>query len=113
MKTPKRTAETWLNPKDWAFDAPHHAGDKLARWKRKNRVRILKNTIAMLRRRLKDTEATLRLTQKITKCFFVKPDHWHRLDEKGNELTRKQWRVKIKKEEAAQRKADELAKRNS
>lgn len=70
------------------------------RAKRKNRVKILKNTISMLRRRLKDTEETLRLTQQITKCFIVKPDHWHHLDENGNELPRKQWLIKRKKEEA-------------
>lgn len=46
MKTPKRTSDsTLLNPKDWPFDPPHYAGDMLARWKRKNRIKRLKHTI--------------------------------------------------------------------
>ena len=74
---------------------------KNARRKRKNRIAKYKRTISILKHRLKDTEETLRITQKITKCFIVKPDHWHHLDENGNELTRKQWRIKTKKENAA------------
>ena len=74
MKTPKREYyfyDSGINPdngdiiRDAVMPELYNT-----RWKRKNRVRILKNTIAMLRRRLKDTEATLRLTQKITKCFI-------------------------------------------
>lgn len=100
MKTPQRdykapyapqrsdiidcTLESWKSRKD-------------ARWTRKNRIARLKHTIAVLKYRLKDTEEALRFTQKITKCFIVKPDHWHHLDENGNELTRKQWRIKTKK----------------
>ena len=50
MKTPKRTLVIGpLNPEDWAFNPPHYAGDMLARWKRKNRVKQLKRTIARLR----------------------------------------------------------------
>lgn len=50
MKTPKRTSVIApLNPEDWPFDPPHHAGDMLARWKRKNRIKQLKRTIARLR----------------------------------------------------------------
>ena len=46
MKTPKRTLVIVpLNPEDWAFDPPHHAGDMLARWKRKNRVAQLKRSL--------------------------------------------------------------------
>lgn len=101
MKTPKRkTPYSVFCPRFFTWEGANDDAMSAQRWKRKNRVRILKNTIAMLRRRLKDTEETLRLTQKLTKCFIVKPDHWHHLDENGNELTRKQWRIKIKKEEA-------------
>lgn len=51
MKTPKRTLVLVpLNPEDWSFDPPHHAGDMLARWKRKNREKQLKRTIARLKR---------------------------------------------------------------
>lgn len=95
MKTPKRKEVIVpLNPEDWPFDPPHHAGDLLARWKRKNRIKKYKNTISLLRYRLKDTENCLRYTQKVTKCFLVRPDHWHHLDENGNQLTRKQWKKK-------------------
>ena len=53
MKTPKRTLVLVpLNPEDWTFDPPHHAGDMLARWRRKNRVAQLKHTIARLNREL-------------------------------------------------------------
>lgn len=46
MKTPKRTKGLVpLNPEDWPFDPPHHAGDLLARWKRKNRIKQLKRTL--------------------------------------------------------------------
>ena len=46
MKTPKRKEVIVpLNPEDWPFDPPHHAGDLLARWKRKNRIKQLKRTI--------------------------------------------------------------------
>lgn len=46
MKTPKRTAVIVpLNPEDWSFDPPHHAGDMLARWKRKNRIAQLKRSL--------------------------------------------------------------------
>lgn len=46
MKTPKRTTGIVpLNPEDWPFDPPHHAGDMLARWKRKNRIKQLKRTL--------------------------------------------------------------------
>lgn len=105
MKTPKREYyfyDSGINPEngDIIMDAvmPELYN---TRWKRKNRTAQLKRTIAILKHRLKDTEETLRLTQKITKCFIVKPDHWHHLDENGNELTRKQWRVKTKIEKAA------------
>lgn len=46
MKTPKRTSDSvLLNPKEWHFDPPHYAGDMLARWKRKNRVKQLKRSL--------------------------------------------------------------------
>lgn len=46
MKTPKRTEVIVpLNPEDWPFDPPHHAGDLLARWKRKNRIKQLKRSL--------------------------------------------------------------------
>ncbi len=49
MKTPKRTLVTVpLNPDEWPFDPPHHAGDMLARWTRKNRIKQLKHTIDKL-----------------------------------------------------------------
>lgn len=101
MKTPKRAHKTPVNQlaqdiEPDFFEPEYHAQE--ARWKRKNRIKQLKRTISILKHRLKDTEDTLRLTQKITKCFIVKPDHWHHLDENGNELTKKQWRIKTKKE---------------
>lgn len=68
-----------------------------ARAKRKNKIAQYKHTIALLKYRLKDTEDCLRFTQKITKCFIVRPDHWRPRDENGNELTRKQWRAKLAK----------------
>ena len=105
MKTPKREHKT--NFLEWAdeFQGRLSSGQQCAyaRWRRKNRVKQLKHTIAVLKYRLKDTEETLRFMQKITRCFIVKPNHWHYLDENGNELTRKQWRVKIKKEEVAKK----------
>ena len=49
MKTPKRTAYSGIfNPKYWPFDPPHYAADMLARWKRKNRIALLKRKIAKL-----------------------------------------------------------------
>ena len=69
-----------------------------ARAKRKNKIAQYKHTIALLKYRLKDTEDCLRFTQKVTKCFIVRPDHWRPRDENGNELTRKQWRAKLAKE---------------
>lgn len=46
MLTPKNTKEIVpFNPEDWPFDPPHHAIDRLARWKRKNRIKQLKRTI--------------------------------------------------------------------
>lgn len=100
MKTTKREASMTMFD---LFSEPEKYDTKCARWKRKNRIAQYKRTISILKNRLKDTEETLRITQKITKCFIVKPDHWHHLDENGNELTRKQWRIKTKKE-AAERK---------
>lgn len=66
--------------------------------KRKNKIAQYKHTIALLKYRLKDTEDCLRFTQKVTKCFLVRPDHWRPRDENGNELTRKQWRAKLAKD---------------
>lgn len=72
---------------------------RCARRNRKNRVAGLKHTISVLKYRLQDTENALRFTQKMTKCFLVRPEHWHHLDENGNEITRKQWFKKNKKKE--------------
>ena len=69
-----------------------------ARAKRTNKIAQYKHTIALLKYRLKDTEDCLRFTQKVTKCFIVRPDHWRPRDENGNELTRKQWRAKRAKD---------------
>lgn len=92
MKTPKRTSDsTLLNPKDWPFDPPHYAGDMLARWKRKNRVKQLKHTIAILKQRLLDTEKTLLFTQRFTSCYIVKPNHWPHQDDKGNFISLKEY----------------------
>lgn len=45
MKTPKRKIIPGLRPEDWPFDPPHHVGDMLARWKRKNRIAQLKRSL--------------------------------------------------------------------
>lgn len=96
MKTPKRhheltTMEHISTERVW-----DHSQEQVnsQRWKRKNRIKKYKNTISLLRHRLKDTEDCLRYTQKVTKCFLVRPDHWHPIDENGNQLTRKQWKKK-------------------
>lgn len=96
MKTPKREYKKFYidpatgEPDEWAL------GNIDARWKRKNRIRALKHTIAILTERLKDTEKALIWTQKFTKCFLVRPSHWHPLDANGKQYTRKQWRQAMK-----------------
>lgn len=100
MKTPKRTP--WQHTTQPCIKADGELrciiNEQHARWKRKNRIQKYKNTISMLRYRLKDTEDCLKLTQKHTKFFLVRPDHWHPMDENGNQLTRKQWQKKMNAE---------------
>lgn len=64
MKTPKREYK-----KDYLCPD--------ARWHRKNRVRQLKHTIAVLTRKLRDTERCLAHTQLSPQKILVMPDHWH------------------------------------
>lgn len=67
-----------------------------SRWKHKNKIRQLKHTIAILTERLKDTEKALEWTQKFTKCYLVRPDHWHPQALDGRQYTRKQWLKEMK-----------------
>lgn len=82
MKTPNRTP--WQHTTQPCLNADGELrctiNEQAARWKRKNRIKRLKHTIALLKYRLKDTEDCLRFTQKVTKCFIVRPDHWHPMD---------------------------------
>lgn len=64
MKTPKRKIIPGLRPEDWPFDPPHHAGDMLARWKRKNRTARLKAKVARLTERNKYLVAELMKTNE-------------------------------------------------
>ena len=101
MKTPKRPDAPIIDEAEYDcygiptgdittyWDVYHEAH---ARWKRKNRIKQLKHTIAVLKHRLQDTEETLKWTQRYTKCFLVSPSHWLPIDENGNQLTRKQWK---------------------
>lgn len=96
MKTPKRhheltTMEHISTEQVWDYSQEQVNSQ---RWKRKNRIKKYKNTISLLRYRLKDTEDCLKITQKSTKFFLVRPDHWHPMDENGEQLTRKQWKKK-------------------
>ena len=76
MKTPKREYKKYYldpatgEPDEWAL------GNIDARWKRKNRIRQLKHTIAVLTRKLRDTERCLAHTQLSPQKVLVIPDHW-------------------------------------
>lgn len=99
MKTPKRnykipTERQHLDMEPDSWDEYYKQQD--ARWKRKTRIRQLKHTIKVLTRALRDTEKALIETQKATKCFFFRPDHWHPQGPDGKQYTRKQWRQEMK-----------------
>lgn len=76
MKTPKREYKKYYldpatgEPDEWAL------GNIDARWKRKNRIRRLKATIAVLTRKLRDTERCLAHTQLSPQKVLIMPDHW-------------------------------------
>lgn len=97
MNTPHRDHqkpnEPWNNS-HWQYLRLRRS--ELARWTRKNRIRQLKHTIAILTARLKDTEQALEWTQKFTKCYIVRPSHWHPQGLDGKQYTRKQWLQEMK-----------------
>lgn len=76
MKAPKREYKKYYicpatgEPDEWTL------GNIDARWKRKNRIRQLKHTIAILTRKLRDTERCLAHTQLSPQKVLVIPDHW-------------------------------------
>ena len=99
MNTPKRNHKT--PKKSWSKDYCVWRHDiETSRWKRKNRIRQLKHTIAILTERLKDTEKALKWTQDRTKCYFVRPSHWHPQGTDGKQYTRKQWMQEMKARQA-------------
>lgn len=76
MKTPKRNHKT-VNHYRSADYREYRTHVELARWKRKNRIRQLKHTIAVLTRKLRDTELCLAHTQLSPQKILVMPDHWY------------------------------------
>lgn len=74
MKTPKRYIE--IAPFEFEHQIPpEHILEQ--RFKRKNRIRVLKHTIAVLTRKLRDTERCLAHTHLSPQKVLVMPDHWH------------------------------------
>lgn len=77
MKTPKRESEhRWCPVGETRDYQPTLAAKERARWKRKNRIRQLKATIAVLTRKLRDTERCLAHTQLSPQKVLIIPDHW-------------------------------------
>ena len=75
MKTPKRNHKT-VNPYRSADYREYRKHIELERWKRTNRIRQLKHTIAVLTRKLRDTERCLAHTHLSPQKILVMPDHW-------------------------------------
>lgn len=95
METPKRTHKPQKKFESNGY-LQYRRCTELARWSRKNKIRQLKHTIAILTERLKDTEKALKWTQDRTKCYFVRPSHWHPQGTDGKQYTRKQWLQEMK-----------------
>lgn len=79
MKTPLRNFWQWqsgehcLNKRN---ELRCSIQEQATRWHRKNRIRQLKHTIAILTRKLRDTERCLAHTQLSPQKVLVIPDHW-------------------------------------
>lgn len=78
MKTPKR--HPWQHTTEPCTNQHGELrcciNEQHSRWKRKNRIRQLKATIAVLTSKLRDTERCLAHTHLSPQKVLIIPDHW-------------------------------------